>query len=81
MIKWIIIIGAFALFDIISIISNFPAEYLYAMPLLTLMATLAMLYRVYNKTRQGEREKLERELSLLKAKIEEDEPSVEQSDK
>ena len=77
MIKWIILIGAFALFDIVGLISHFPSEYLYAMPLLTLLAALAMLYRVYNKVRQGEREKL----SLLKAKIEGDGPSVEQSDK
>lgn len=81
MIKWIILIGAFALFDIVGLISHFPSEYLYAMPLLTLLAALAMLYRVYNKVRQGEREKLERELSLLKAKIEGDGLSVEQSDK
>jgi hypothetical protein len=72
MVKWAIIIGALAIFNILGLFLDFPAEYLYIVPALSLLAVVAMLYRVYNKTKQGGREKLERELSELRSKIEGD---------
>ncbi len=70
MIKWAIIIGALAVFEILGLISDFPEDYLFVPPLLILLSVLAMLYRVYSKIKQGEREKLKRELDNLRNKME-----------
>ncbi|HHS50507.1 MAG TPA: hypothetical protein ENN07_05265 [candidate division Zixibacteria bacterium] len=70
MIKWAIIIGALAIFQILGLLFDFPQDYLFIGPLLILLSVLAMLYRVYNKIRQGERERLQRELDSLKDKME-----------
>ncbi|MCK5832844.1 hypothetical protein KAH81_04140 [bacterium] len=71
MIKWAIIIGALAVFEILGLVVEFPHEYLFLPPLLILMSVLAMFYRVYNKIKQGEREKIKHELYELKQKMEE----------
>mgnify|MGYP006287104657 CR=1 FL=1 len=66
MVLWAIIVGALAVFEILGLYLDFPEELLYVVPILILLAALAALYRIYRKIKEGEKERLQRELKKYK---------------
>jgi len=62
-----VIIGI-SIFQIISLLFQFPDYTAYIAAILLLMSSLGMLYRIRMKMKAGERERMARELESLKGK-------------
>ncbi len=68
MIAWTFIIFLLAAFQLMALFMKFPDFYIYVSVSLILLVDLGMLYRIWTKQRQGEKERLAKELESLKGK-------------
>ncbi|MGC9315457.1 MAG: hypothetical protein ACP5G4_07490 [bacterium] len=65
MITWILVIITISIFQIISLLFQFPDYTAYIAAVLLLMSSLGMPYRIRMKMKSGERERMARELEQL----------------
>ncbi len=66
MVTWILVIIGISIFQIVSLLFQFPDFAAYTAAILLLLSSLGMLYRIRMKMKSGERERMARELEQLK---------------
>ncbi|OQX89873.1 MAG: hypothetical protein B6D65_00980 [candidate division Zixibacteria bacterium 4484_93] len=67
MIIWMISVILLNTVFLYGLIQGWPVDVLSVFPLLVLLVALAIIYRVYKKTKEGRFEKLERDLANCEA--------------